>query len=348
MAAPCRTTDHSVAETLFDEPYRFDFFQAVRLLERMYAGRGPVGRYADPAREAVRFHARASLTFPASEIFELSDNGDGTRGPQMTVAFMGLSGPLGVLPYHYTELLMERARYKDRALSEFLDIFNHRIISLFYRAWQKYRFPVAYERGEDDRFSEYLYSVIGFGTRGLRQRLALPDEGLLLYGGLIAQRPRSAAAIESILSDYFQAPIKAAQFTGQWLDLDDASITRMGKMNSRLGIDCVVGTRVWDSQSKFRMIAGPLTFNRFQGLLPTAGGYAAIGDLTRVLVGLELDYELQLVLKAEEVPACTLTSAGGRQARLGWTSWLKTRPFKQDDGQVVLQIKNPPPTRHES
>jgi type VI secretion system protein ImpH len=333
---------------LFDEAYRFEFFQAVRLLERMQPDKQPVGRTGtSPLKEVVRFRSRASLDFPPSELYEITrrdgalDDGDESSPPEMVVAFMGLTGPLGVLPSHYTEMVADRARYKDTALWEFLDLFNHRMLSLFYRAWEKYRFPVAYERGEQDRFTEYLFDVIGMGTRGLRGRLGLADDGLLLYGGLVAQRPHSASAVEAILGDRFSAPAHIRQFAGQWLKIEEDSVCRLGAANSQLGISTIVGTRVWDDQSKFRVVFGPLTLNKFAALLPSGTDFQPATNLARFLAGMEFDFDMQLTLRADEVPDCRLTHATTGTTpppMLGWTTWLKTREFAEDDSQVVLSV----------
>lgn len=343
MEAENGRTDHSLEKVLFDESYRFDFFQAVRLLERIYAKRLPVGRSNEPGREAVRFRTLPSFKFPPSQIQDLkpethSDKRDVTEPPQMTVAFMGLIGPLGVLPHSYTELVMDRIREKDHTLHDFLDLFNHRAISLFYRAWEKYRFPVAYERRSEDRFTEFLFDIIGLGTRGLRGRLNLPDEGLLCYGGLISQRPHSVSATAAILSDYFGVQVKITQFSGQWLSLEKDDLTKLGKNNSRLGLNTVAGTKVWDNQSRFRVQVGPLGLKEFTAFLPTGSAYRAIADLIRLVVGQELDFDVKLSLKAKEVPSCILTTRAKRKPMLGWTTWLKTKPFKRDDDQVVLAI----------
>jgi len=258
----------------------------------------------------------------------------------MEVSFMGLTGPLGVLPAPYTELLMERIRQKDTALWEFLDLFNHRLISLFYRAWEKYRFAVAYERRGEDQFTELMLNIVGLGTRGLRGRMSVPDESLLFYGGLVSQRPHSASAIESILSDYFGVPVHARQFSGQWLKLDEEGISRLGSANSDLGRNTIAGSRVWDDQSKFQLKFGPLTLKEFTRFLPSGPGFKAAVELARFLTGIEFDFEIQLVLRSEEVPKLIATSRARRRPMLGWTSWLKTRPFAEDDSQVVLSTKN--------
>ncbi|MEW6730068.1 MAG: type VI secretion system baseplate subunit TssG [Acidobacteriota bacterium] len=340
MATQNRTTDTTLAQLLFEQPYRFEFFQAVRLLERLAPQRQPVGYNNDPASEVARFRTYPSLSFPPAEIRQLlasNRNGDKDRNAELFVNFIGLTGPLGVLPHPYTELLMERRRFKDRAIWEFFDIFNHRLISLFFRAWVKYRFPIAYERGKGSPFTEYLFSIIGMGTGGLRGRLSFADEGLLRFSGLISQRPHSASATEAILSDYFGVPAQIEQFFWQWLKLDEGSITRLGQANSQLGINTVVGIRVGDNQSKFRLRLGPLSLQRFKAFLPVGSAFKPVTELLRLLVGLELDFDLQLVLKAAEVPYCALSRDSKKQPRLGWTSWLKTREFTADDAQVVLR-----------
>ena len=176
---------------------------------------------------------------------------------------MGLTGPSGVLPVRYTELLIDRARYRDTAMWSFLDIYTHRAVSLFYRAWEKYRFPVQYERG-NDAFTEYLFDFVGLGTNGLKNRQAVEDETLLPYAGLLAQKPHSSVSLEQMIADYFEIDAQVEQFFGQWIELDDESITRIGTANSKLGYTAIAGTRIWDQQSKFRLRLGALPFQKFQ------------------------------------------------------------------------------------
>ncbi|MDQ3907631.1 MAG: type VI secretion system baseplate subunit TssG [Acidobacteriota bacterium] len=337
MAAEGGRSVPTLEDELFEEAYRFEFFQAVRLLERLNPTRAAVGlHHAAPSEEIVRFRTRPSLQFPASEVHELNRNGDDEAPPEMTVNFIGLTGPSGVLPAHTTELVAERARHRDSALWEFFDLFGHRMASLFYRAWDRYRFTVTFERGERDEFREHLFSLIGMGTRGLRGRLGLPDEGLLLYAGLVAQRPHSASAIESILGDYFQVPARVESFTGQWLELDAESLCRLGRANSELGYGTIAGSRVWDAQSKFRVRFGPLALKEFTALLPTGRNYQPAVRLAGFVASAELDFDFQLVLNADEVPECRLGAESPARPMLGWTTWLKTRPFAHDDSQVVL------------
>ncbi len=329
-------------QKLADEPYRFEFFQAVRLLEKVFPERKPVGREALPHEEIVRFRSRMSLNFPASQIHELKESFDESTDRQtleMFINFMGMVGVSGVMPIHYTELIMERVRYRDTAMWLFLDIFTHRSVSMFFRAWEKYRFPISYERGQDD-FTAFLFDFAGLGTKGLRGRMDLKDESLLPYSGLIAQKPHSAIALGNILSDYFRVKAKIIQFFGQWLDLDSASITKLGQANSGLGKTAIIGSRVWEQQSKFRIVFGALTFNEFQAFLPSGTGYKPMKSIVRFMNGLEFDFDVQLILQAKQVPSTILTTRARRRPMLGWTSFLKTKPFTQDDDQVVLKIDN--------
>jgi type VI secretion system protein ImpH len=338
MASQSGRPDPSLEEVLFAEAYRFDFFQAVRLLELIYTERKPVGRQARPGEEVVRFRTHLSLSFPPSAIQDLQRARANDSPARLTAAFMGLMGPLGVLPRHYTELMLERARRHDNTLRDFLDLFDHRIISLFHRAWEKYRFHVAFERtvktgGGHDPFSLHLFDLIGMGTKGLRGRLDFGDEALLFYAGLLGQHPRSASATGSILSDYFAVPVAVAQFVGQWLEITEENRSRLGATNSTLGASAVAGTRIWDQQAKFKLRVGPLGYGEFTCLLPGGDAHRPFVQLTRYCAGQEFDFDVQLVLKAAEVPWCRL---GDEQARLGFSSWLKTAEFERDADQVIF------------
>ena len=343
MAPQSGRTDPPLEDILFEEGYRFDVFQAVRVLERLFPQKRPVGRDAKPAQEVVRFRSHTSLSFPASQIYDITRPGDADGPAEMTVAFMGLTGPAGVLPRHYTELLLERMRRKDHALREFLDLFNHRFISLFYRAWEKYRAAIGYEQtassGEDaDPLSLCLFDLMGMGTKGLRGRLAVEDESHLFYAGLMTQHPRSASALEGLLTAYFEVPVRTIQFAGQWLPLSEEDRSRLGagEANCALGVNAVLGTRVWDQQSKFALRVGPLAYGDYCRLLPSGTAFRPLVQLTRFFVGQEFDFDIQLVLRAAEVPRCRLGETGPNAPRLGWSTWLKSRTVLRDVDNAVL------------
>lgn len=325
-------------QSLFEEPFEFEFFQAVRLLEKLYPERLPVGSEAMPSDEVVRFRSRVGLDFPSSEIHQIervNEHDEADARLEMMVNFMGMVGVSGVMPTHYTELVLDRIRHRDTSLWAFLDIFTHRAVSLFYRAWSKYRFPVAFERGNDN-FTAYLYDIAGLGTKGLRGRMAAQDEALLSYAGLIAQLPHSASALENMVSDHFGIEARVEQYSGQWLPIEEADLTNLGVRNSVLGQSAIVGSSVWDQQSKFRLRLGPLPFNKFRAFLPDGSAHAPLRDVVRLFAGDEFDSDVNLVLNKREVPATILTTRAVRRPALGWTTWLKTKPVEADDRQVVL------------
>ena len=378
----------SVRDHLYEKPYEFDFFAAVRALERLQPQKKPLGGDAAPADEIARFRGNLSLAFPPSQIVALEAPGADRPMPELTITFFGLYGINGVLPTHYTQMMLDLVRDvrgpERRSLRDWLDLFNHRLTSLFYRAWEKYRFAVPYERGdafarEPDTFTLAIRSLMGFGSAGQQNRLQIrapafaesaaewhwadapakgrakadpsviaqiDDLALLRYAGFFAQRPRNSQNLEALLGDYFQLPVVVQPFRGQWLALPESGQTQLGSFGT-LGVDAVAGERVWDVQSRVRLRIGPLSLDQFTELLPDPEPVRArktlflVMQLARTFAGPELDFDLQLVLAAPEVPQVQLghadpgdgSGASGIGPRLGWNLWLisDTPPAPADD-----------------
>jgi type VI secretion system protein ImpH len=344
-AAPPELPDTAPpAERLFAAPQQFDFFQAVRLLEALQPGRRGVGSDASPRDEIVRFEAALGAAFPASSIADLAparDDDDQRRAPRMSVAFMGLTGPSGVLPAHYTELLWRLQRDvrtpEKEAVRAWFDLFNHRLVSLFHRAWEKYRPFVAYQRGEyrepaPDTFTQGLLSLAGIPRERDRPDPHAPSRAyrlpraLLRYAGLLAQRPRNVANLNTLLNDFFALPIEIVQFQGEWIALACDQQMQLG-LSGVLGCDAVVGPRVWHRQGKIRLRIGPLSREQFERLLPQGDPsreeeprLGEIAAVTRFYLGPAIDFDLQLVLRGEDVPMAHLGNAPA--SRLGWNAWL--------------------------
>jgi len=344
MATQGRTEDPGVVDSPIEEilrkdPCSFEFFQAVTLLQRLREDRQPVGRFSNPENEAVHFHVNNQLAFPASQIQEIAWPEDAP--PRMMVNFMGLTGPLGVLPYCYSELILERLRAKDTTLPDFFDVFNHRMISFFHRAWEKYRFPVTYCLGDEDHFTQRLLDLIGIGTPGLQDRQAVPDEALLHYVGLLGLQPRSACALEQILADYFEVPVEVEQFVGAWYRLDPRSQSRVENGDSegeQLGVGVVVGDEVWDQQSRVRIKLGPMPLSRYLEFLPEGSAYGPLRAFTRFFSNDEFDFEVELILKREDVPSCEVGAQGEAAPQLGWVTWLKSAPFEREACDTILSL----------
>ncbi len=370
MATPGGRAGTSVTQRLQKQPHKFEFFQAVRLLEYLRRERSdngtasglvPVGENGPPARESVRFRVLPSHTFPACEITSIeiapeSESGsvaDGTASvplAKMETAFLGLIGPSGVLPQHYTQLVIDRVRNRDYSLRDFLDVFHHRVISLFYRAWEKYRLPFVFERlaldgraGSDDLFSQCLHCLVGRGTSGLRGRLEIPDATFLYFAGHFAHQPSSAAGVEAMVADYFELPTQALQFQGQWLYLRAEDRSCMPSpaepqgRNRALGRNVVVGQRVWSVENRFRIRLGPLGYGQFRRFMPTGDALVPICQMIRSYVGPEFDFDIQPVLKAAETPRARL---GGRRddgSFLGWNAWVQSRLRTRDACEAIFE-----------
>ncbi|MBN9661734.1 MAG: type VI secretion system baseplate subunit TssG [Acidobacteria bacterium] len=350
--SPCVRTQDSVAgsepepapplpQRLLDHPQEYRFFQAARLLQLLQPDRAPVGRFEDPSSEAVRFSAHQTLGYPASEIQSLDAPESGQ--PRMAVNFLGVTGPVGELPVTYTAYVTERLRAGDRTAAEFFDLFNHRLTSLFYRGWEKYRFQVPYERGEESGLSDTLLHFVGLGTPRLQDRQDIPDEALKYYAGLLSQQPRSAIAMQQILTDYFDVPVEVVQFVGSWRKLDPGSLCLLDDdpdavPAARLGQGAVAGDDVWDQQSTLRLRIGPLTLDRYREFLPDGAAFPALRALSRFISRDEYDFEVQLVLKREEAPGCQLGAEGEVAPQLSWLSWIKSKPMDRDPDDTVYRL----------
>lgn len=337
MAAQKRESNTPLKERLFKEYYKFSFYNAVRLLECMFPDKRPLGQTLEPRSEPVRFSGKPGFVFPASDISKL-ENGDSGGPALMEVTFMGLVGPKGVLPQWYNELVAERIWKKDSSLIAFLNLFNHRFISLFYLAWKKHRFTANYLPDAKDRLSRYLLSLIGLGTAGLAGRIKLPLEALIFFSGLLSRSVPSATAIKSTVEYFADAPVQIEQFIERMHPLSAEDQTQLGTANAQLGLDTVCGSYIRECQTKFRVNLGPLSFDNFLRFLPAGDMLGPIFSLVRYMVGIEYEFEIRLFLKRAEVPGCILGQETPASPRLGWSTWIKSPEFvHQDDPHITFE-----------
>ncbi|MBN1932248.1 MAG: type VI secretion system baseplate subunit TssG [Desulfobacterales bacterium] len=322
MAPQKRQPNTSLKDRLFKEFYTFSFFKAVNVLESLYPDKEPLGRTLEPHKEAIRFSVKPGFGFPPSDISNLKHENK-IDPVEMEVAFMGMIGPSGILPDWYNELAIERIRRKDFSFSAFLDIFHHRLISLFYLAWKKHRYTVNYMSGAKDRLSQYLLSLAGLGTPGLYGRIGLPEESLIYYSGLLSRAVPSAVAIESTLEYFAGTAVEVQQFIDRMLLLSPEDQTQIGVANGRLGINTVCGSYVWENQSRFRVNLGPMGYGDFLRFLPSGDMLRPIFSLVRYMVGIEFEFEIRLFLKRKEIPPCILGAKTPTAPRLGLSTWIK-------------------------
>ncbi|MEA2414976.1 MAG: type secretion system protein ImpH [Thermoanaerobaculia bacterium] len=325
----------SVVAGLFEEGHRFSFLQAVRLLEEIYHDRTPPGEGVDPRRDVVHFRHAVRMDFPPGDVEFIRPAPKGEPA-EMVVNILGLAGALGPLPSAVSELIVERTFRKDKAFRDFLDIFNHRLVSLLYRARKKYRPALDPKSPDRGRVANVLYSFLGLGTPHLLERMELGDRALLPYAGLFVDRYRSTPGLVGFLEDYFGVPVDVAQFEGRWDVIEDDDVTRIGDsgQNQLLGGGAVLGRRLWSDDSGFRVQLGALTFVQFRSFLPNGNAYRALIAAVKFYVREELGFTIGLTLAAAEVPQLKL--GDGQGIFLGWTSWLTRRPSVANDSQVKL------------
>ncbi|WP_151634778.1 type VI secretion system baseplate subunit TssG [Noviherbaspirillum aerium] len=380
----------SLIEQLEKEPYRFEFFQAIRLLlsyQRRHTQQGD----SSILEQAIRFRNSISLGFPPSEIeslqlewssegkeaaeplqlADMTDEGISTlqgelrsggrhvmlsrQAPNktggfykatLTPAFMGLVGPSGVLPRHYTQHVADRVLFqRDTTTRAFMDIFTSRAVSLFYQSWMKYRLHLQYEADRRNRFVPLVLSLGGLGFAATRDRIAndgegIADETLAYYVAAIRERPRSAHWFARVVADYFRVPAKIAEFIGQWMELPKEERTSLGIRHASLGQSAFCGGRVWDRQSRIRLTLGPMRKASFLDMLPGAQGHRNLARLFRLMQGLAYDCEVRLILDKRDISSPRLQKEGG-QVLLGWVSWMQARgrASDPDDASYLLNTE---------
>jgi type VI secretion system protein ImpH len=330
-----------IEDALASAPFEFDFFQAVRLLEAVRPEMPRVGRSLSPREDPVRFGQNPSLAFAPASVESFLPPDD-ELPPRLRVYFLGLFGPNGPLPFHLTEFAHERLHSnRDASLARFLDVFHHRALSLFYRCWADSRKAVDLDRPAESRHSKYFGSFFGFGLPSMCNRDTVPDWAKLFFTGRLAAQNRNPEGLEAILAEDLGAPVKLTTFVGEWLNLPPRSLCSLGSSpeNCLVGQTTIVGSRLWVGHLKFRLRIGPLDFGQFKRLLPNQNLFQRLKDWVLNYAGREFVWDANLVLKAAEVPEIRLGELGGG-GLLGWTTWLKSLPFRKDADDLILAGDN--------
>jgi type VI secretion system protein ImpH len=347
MAATGRRSVRPLIELLAAEPYRFDSRQAVRVLEALAPGAAPLGLRADPCDEPVAFRSSLGAAFPASDIdrAEIPPQRDRRQRPVVTVNFLGLGGAFGPLPAGLSELVARRARSGDTASRDFLDIFNHRLVSLMMRCWRLFRLALQDTSPEETTFAFYLFALLGLATEGMRftlgrhprNRLDGLDRSLLGLAGLLNQRPLSLHAVERTLGMHFALQVRAIPLRGLWLQLEPEQLTAIGASgrNRALGDGAVLGARVWDQAGGVLIALGPMGFREALSFLPNGTAYGQMGTLLGFLLSGAFAVRLQLTINPQDMPPSKLERGGSM--RLGWATWLTSRP-RHSPGVVTIDL----------
>lgn len=386
MSSQSWRKNSALVDLLQQSPGDFEFIQVVRILERALiyhnsayhnsahhnstvsinesrANVNFVGNYSPPNRESLRFTSSSALDFPENEVVRARQQktDDNQIYWEVLVNFIGLTGSMGVLPYHYTEIILQRLKNRDNALQGFLNLFNHRITCLFYKASIRYKLPLQYESTKllqklnlratsDDQFidphTKMLLSLVGLGTRKLGKRQSVSDETIVYYSGYFTQSLRTSYGLRQIISDYFKVPVNIKELVGQWQDLIDDVRTRLAwteqpeGQNSCLGRSCMLGRRGWYIQAKVQILLGPLTRQQYHCFAPGTKNLRVLKELARLYLGIEKEFDIIIQIKRSEISPQALNKKS--PPLMGWSTWLGEKDAaqqSQEQSQKLMQIK---------
>ncbi len=313
------TTDDLIAQ-IAQDPTRFGFYQALRLLEASVPDRAGFGRSRRVQHDPIRLGQQPFLNFAPSTLSGVAE-GNAHRPPRLYQNFHGLFGPSGPLPVHLTEYAIERQlSYHDPSFARFCDIFHHRLLSLFYRIWADAEPAVCEDRPGKNRFDKYVGALIGLGQPGTADHDALPDTAKRFHAGHLSRQTRNAEGLLGMVAQQFDMPVALEAFQAEWLALPEESRLCLGRSRQTglLGVNTVIGEKSFERQYRFALVFGPLTLEQFERMLPYQQSARRLGACVHNYVGLELSWVYRMFIPESEKPIAQL----GQYGQLGYSTWL--------------------------
>jgi type VI secretion system protein ImpH len=308
-----------------DEPWQFDFFTTLRRLERSYPDQPRIGDSAALREEYTALGQDPYLDFPASNLSTVDTAANGRL--RVLVKFLGLLGPQGALPLATTEEAYGWWLSRDDAFPRFLDLFNHRFLQLFFRAWADSRPIAQHDRPDADRFVSYIGSAIGLGSSPFRNLDSVPDAAKLAFAGLMGAQAKGASRLRGLISGLFNVEAEIFEFVGSYLPFEEGEQTRIGARNSALGVDMLVGASIFSVQDKFRIRIYVKDMEDYVRFLPSGARCEPLNDIVFFYLGEQLDWEVELAIPRGAVEPVRIGTFG----QLGWTTWMAPAWSKTDE-----------------
>lgn len=322
-------------ERLVEDPTAHHIFLALRILEAQFDEAPRLGQSRRPQEDKVRLGQAASMAFERTTIAAFEPPAGDVPG-QLTNRFFGFFGPHGPLPSHLTEYARDRkVAHRDPSFVAFADMLTHRMMSLLYRAWVTGQPAVDLDRGAGSQFESHVAALAGLHGDAMRARDAMPDMAKRYFTGMLSAGTKNPEGLIAVLSGFFHAPFRIEEFVGSWLDLEPDDRWQLGAPGG-LGQDTSIGTRVWSRSAKFRLTVGPLSLRDYERLLPGGASVRKMTAIVRNYVGDALDWDVNIILKGDEVPGAVL----GQNTRLGQTSWIGERDSTSDAADLFLEPQN--------
>lgn len=300
----------------------YDFFQLVRVLKLLGVN-----------DNVIKYQSLPTLSFATSDVNHLKKNHEKY---DLFITFMGLVGQAGVLPNHFTELMLERLDAKDNGLKAFLNIFEDRIINLFYQSWEQSRFYLALEQGEDTRAQRIINLIHSLTGQPIAIESETDKNIRLFYSGLYTKKNRPKGALEVLLSDYFLLPVKVIENQGRWFSLETEDVTKISrkKQNNYLGVNAVVGHRVWYIQNQFKIQVNADSYEVFKKLLPNRPMLKKLRSMVSEYIGMEFQFVLEVLVNKKTIPLTKISKKN--HAQLGWNSWLNKGNNKMTKNKIIF------------
>lgn len=327
---------NALLTALTEQPYRFGFYQTLRNLEQLTPDNPRLGDSQQPNHDCIRLGQKPSSLFAPSTLAECYTD---KQLAYLNVYFFGLFGTNGPLPLHLTEFAHSRSHnLHDKTMIDFLNIFHHRFLSLFYRAWANKEPTVHYDRPDSDRFHTYVGALFGIGSPALKNCDEMPDNSKLHFAGYLSSSPHHTFGLVSILRAFFKVPVNIQEYIGEWLKIPKESQTRLGqnKSSGMLGQSTMLGQLNWQRQYKFRLLIGAMPLSDYEALFPKQPTLFLLASIIKNYIGHDLNWEVKLILKKEERPQATL----GEYGQLGLSTWLTNKPTEHDISDLTLFAEN--------
>lgn len=338
MATLTRRSDYSLESQLYNQTYEFEFSQAVRILEALKPGCDPFGETENPGNEAMQVKSRLTLSVSSSDLYSLKPPQGFDNRPILTVNFLGIAGIQGPLPMPYTEMILDRLRHKDTSSRDFLDIFNHRLVGMWYRIQKKFVLGIDQISPEATVAGKTFLDLLGLNSHYLRHKLKVTDRSLLGFTPLFWQRNRSTAGLHQLLKNYFKTEIRIEEFQGKWrkaISEDWSLIGQTGQYNA-LGKTAVLGKKSWDQTAGIKIFLKELKWKDYLTHLPGQHGHATISSLTQFYAGVEKTFTFWAAVNQKEIPPSILKAG----FRLGQTTWITRGKGKGFTKSPVVKLSH--------
>lgn len=348
MASKNRSTANHIINDLVNHSEQYSFFQAVQLLnDYNHLVTNKEGK-EDLKDVLIQFSVNPQLSYNKSDIESVSlEETNKKQIATISINFLGLYGATSPLPAFYSEGIIQNKENAD-ATRDFMDLFNHRMISLVYKCWEKYRYYQLYKaelyninsgniktshKKNTDRFTNWMFALCGLNKVEQRNDPDVDWQSLLPFIGMLGMRCHSASVVESILRFYFKFEhFFICSNVKRFVEIEEDQQNRLGNQCATLNNDLVLGTEVEDRSGKFRIIISNLSYERFTKFLPDGEHYRALIKIVNHILRDQLDYDIKLQLIKQEVP--TLSLSHHNEEKLGWSTWVGT--YDQEEKSVIV------------